>query len=87
MKSAAMTQERLRWIETWAKGWSGYLGQRSIMLPESPDYAGMSLDVATSMIEELVTTLRDPNYALDLIAATLHESGQEIAEIIEGRRG
>lgn len=79
--SAAIDQERLRWIETWARGWREYLNTRSPV-----PYDLLALDVATAMIEELVTSLRDPNYALDLIADVLHESGQEISEIIEKRR-
>jgi hypothetical protein len=44
--------ERLLWIETWATGWSLYLGSTETSGAQRP------LEVATSMILELVTALR-----------------------------
>jgi hypothetical protein len=79
-----LTRERLRWIETWAKGWRHFLILR---FPSSKgNYSDMPLDVAVAMIEELSAALKDPEWALRLLADELHESGQEIAEAIEARR-
>ena len=81
---AAIDQERLRWIESWAAGWRSVLTAR---YGDKDYYAQLPLDVAVSMIEELVAALRDPEVALDLIARVAHESGQELGELIEERRG
>ena len=83
LSEIALSVDRLRWIETWAEGWRRTLTAR---YGDKDYYAQLPLDVATSMIEELVTALRDPNYALNLISDVLHESGQEIGEAIERRR-
>jgi hypothetical protein len=67
---------RLRWIETWAQGWQQAVGG-------THDDSLMPLDVATSMILELL----DPRTALDILAERSMESGMEIGEAVEARRG
>ena len=76
----APDQERLRWIESWAKGWRLSLKAR---YGDKNYYTELPLDVAVSMIEELAAALHDTNRALYLIADETMESGQEIADLIE----
>ena len=51
-----LTEERLRWIESWAKGWRNALTAR---YGDKDYYTELPLDVAVSMIEELAAALRD----------------------------
>jgi len=74
---------RLRWIESWARGWRSALTAR---YGDKDYYAELPLDVAVSMIEELAAALRDPQVALRRIAADTQESGLEIGEIVERLR-
>lgn len=53
--SAAIEPERLRWIESWATGWRSALTAR---YGDKDYYAQLPLDVAVSMIEELVAAVR-----------------------------
>jgi hypothetical protein len=84
-RASLFDNARLRWIETWAKGWSKFISTRRIVTEED-FYLNMPLDVAVAMIEELAGVLHDPQWALNLLADDLQESGPEIGEIIEKRR-
>lgn len=75
-----MNEERLRWIESWAKGWRNSLKAR---YGDKDYYPELPLDVAVAMIEETTKALRDPQQALSLLADKLMESGAEIGELIE----
>lgn len=48
--------DRLRWIKTWAKGWRSALTAR---YGDENYYAELPLDVAVSMVEELVAYIED----------------------------
>lgn len=82
-RSSVFDDARLRWIETWAKGWRSFIRMRRVAAFDSDYYAQLPLDVAVEMIEELVTVLKSPEWALHLLAEELMESGGEIGEMIE----
>ena len=75
--------ERLRWIESWAKGWRSFIRMRRVAATDADYYAQLPLDVAVSMIEELLAALRSPQQSFQLLADDVMESGSEIGEIVE----